>query len=284
MKAQIESITLDNLPDLPLNMDTAFDRTGLRRHLVTFPDVSWLIKDTEEYLIGSYWRGRKEIGMIMETVAGENRTILLETAVENFRRMGSTAVVLAHSEADNNYNFYSRLGWHHFDEITTYERNNCALSHHPPQRLDIQPFAINQLAQLIELEVSAFPWLWLSDPEDFIRYSNSYGVNVLTAWEGKDIVGYLGMTVSGFRGHLDRLAVHPKYQSKGYGEELLAYSLSWFAKQHVRRINLNTQISNYRSQALYRKYGFRLTGESHAVLGLRLQSPSHHHSGDPFAV
>lgn len=60
--------------------------------------------------------------------------------------------------------------------------------------------------------------------------------------------------------HLARLAVLPARQGQGVGHVLLEDAIQWCRAHGVRALGLNTQLSNVRSQALYRAAGFRESG------------------------
>lgn len=89
------------------------------------------------------------------------------------------------------------------------------------------------------------------------------------------IVGYTALShsqqdLSGWRVsrtmHLARIATHPVMQGKGIGRYLLLDVLKHAHKQRTDAILLNTQAHNVRSQALYKRYGFRRMGSRFKVL------------------
>jgi ribosomal-protein-alanine N-acetyltransferase len=60
---------------------------------------------------------------------------------------------------------------------------------------------------------------------------------------------------------LTRIAVHPNWQGYGVGRELLAAAIGKAASHGARSLTLNTQVSNQRSQQLYRSFGFQATAQ-----------------------
>jgi ribosomal protein S18 acetylase RimI-like enzyme len=78
-------------------------------------------------------------------------------------------------------------------------------------------------------------------------------------------VGYQISTGSQMGGHLARLAVLPEYHNQGVGYTLVDDLLSLFEKRGAHHVTVNTQHDNLASLALYRKAGFRLTGEEYPV-------------------
>jgi ribosomal protein S18 acetylase RimI-like enzyme len=80
------------------------------------------------------------------------------------------------------------------------------------------------------------------------------------------LVGHAFSDVYGEHGHLIRLAVHPAYQRRGIGEQLLRESLLYQNNMGAYPLTLNTQIDNTASQMLYRRYGYQLAGKSVRVM------------------
>ncbi|MBD3408142.1 MAG: GNAT family N-acetyltransferase [Candidatus Lokiarchaeota archaeon] len=79
----------------------------------------------------------------------------------------------------------------------------------------------------------------------------------------KEIVGQLIVAPFGDdQGHLGRVAVAPKHQSKGYGSILVREALKWFRKKGIKSIHLYTQQDNYIAQGLYKKFGFEISGQA----------------------
>lgn len=81
------------------------------------------------------------------------------------------------------------------------------------------------------------------------------------------IVGYSALlNNSKSEAQLARLAVATGLQGKGIGRQLLADAIENCRKLGYRRLALNTQLSNLRSQKLYTSFGFRQFGEKIPVL------------------
>jgi ribosomal-protein-alanine N-acetyltransferase len=82
------------------------------------------------------------------------------------------------------------------------------------------------------------------------------------------IVGHAFSDIYGGQGHLIRLVVHPDYQGRGIGEQLLLESLDYQMRLDAYPFTLNTQIDNLPSQSLYRRYGYRTIGRPVHVMRL----------------
>jgi ribosomal-protein-alanine N-acetyltransferase len=75
----------------------------------------------------------------------------------------------------------------------------------------------------------------------------------------------------GRQAHLTRLAVHPDYQGQGLGAQLLYRAITDALGRGCSLITLNTQENNYRSQALYQRFGFVYTRQRIPVLWKTLE-------------
>jgi ribosomal-protein-alanine N-acetyltransferase len=79
------------------------------------------------------------------------------------------------------------------------------------------------------------------------------------------LVGYQLTTASALGAHLARLAVDPVFQGRGLGAALVIDLLERLQRRGYDSVTLNTQSDNLRSQELYRRLGFRETGQRYAV-------------------
>jgi GNAT superfamily N-acetyltransferase len=78
-------------------------------------------------------------------------------------------------------------------------------------------------------EAAAIAGLYRASPlyrpvDDVARIARMYAASnvVLTAWEGEELVGILrGWTDNAYDGYVCDLAIHPDYQKRGVGRELL---------------------------------------------------------------
>ncbi len=129
----------------------------------------------------------------------------------------------------------------------------------------VRPASAADLPAVARLDRAAFGPLW------------AYGERVLQSVLGPLVYyrvaelagvpcGYILCTFhQGERAHVVRIAVEPARQGQGIGTRLLAEFFQHARRQGVRRVSLNTQEENYRSQQLYRWFGFRPTGEEVGV-------------------
>ena len=75
------------------------------------------------------------------------------------------------------------------------------------------------------------------------------------------VVGYIEGESQVTLAHINRIAVHPRYQGRGVGALLLQDALDGFWRLGAERVTLNTQSDNDSSQRLYHRFGFKPTGD-----------------------
>lgn len=126
------------------------------------------------------------------------------------------------------------------------------------------------LRAIMALDRLAFDYLWRKSAGNFSEALANAASFALADVDGQ-IVGYEWCQVYRQRAHLTRLAVHPDYQGRGIGAQLLHRAITDVQTAGVSLITLNTQESNHRSRALYKRFGFVKTRQRMPVLFLDLK-------------
>ena len=81
------------------------------------------------------------------------------------------------------------------------------------------------------------------------------------------VAGYCITGRAADRGYVQRLAVSPTAQGKGFGRALALDGLRWMQRRDVRCAYVNTQMANQTALSLYHSLGFREEPAGLAVLG-----------------
>ncbi|MFW9904314.1 MAG: GNAT family N-acetyltransferase [Candidatus Thorarchaeota archaeon] len=78
------------------------------------------------------------------------------------------------------------------------------------------------------------------------------------------IIGQLILALFGENeGHIGRIGIDKEHQGEGYGDLLMEYAIKWFRKYKVvKQVHLYTQDHNKVAQNLYKKCGFRISGDT----------------------
>ena len=120
------------------------------------------------------------------------------------------------------------------------------------------------LATVTRVDAAAFPPLW-QNSLDALRQAYTQSAIATVAERDEGIVGYQICTKNPVGGHLARLAVRPEAQGNGVGTALVKDLQERGIRRGYARLSVNTQSDNAVSMRLYRKVGFRQTGEHYPV-------------------
>jgi ribosomal-protein-alanine N-acetyltransferase len=270
---QLEPLRADRVGGLRFLLGSRFTGSTLARHLAVNPGLSWRAARNGQYVVGGYWRRRPDIAAVVELATGRYRQELVARLVGSAREVGCELVLGEAPEDEGANALWPELGFEPVDRIVEYERLGVwrePLSHGPA----VRRYRPDDLRPTLELERSCFPWLWWNSTAELAHYSEADESEIWLV-DGVDgrLAGYVGLTVRGRRGHLDRLAVAPDLRRQGLGGWLVAHALSRFAEQGVGRVTLTTQHDNVRAQPLYERFGFRLTRYRLTIYGRWLGQP-----------
>jgi ribosomal protein S18 acetylase RimI-like enzyme len=138
-----------------------------------------------------------------------------------------------------------------------------------PAGFSIRPMRQNDLPAIAAVDAAAFDPLWQNSLPALER---AYPQAVLTAVaeaEGQ-VIGYQLSTRNPFGAHLARLAVRPEMQGRGVGYALVADLIRQAGRLGITHLTVNTQSDNAASLVLYKRAGFRETGERYPVYQLQV--------------
>ncbi len=149
-----------------------------------------------------------------------------------------------------------RAGFNLVDRIVYLERPTAPTP--PPQKPQavLRPICGGDLAALLTLDSAAFDPLWRFDRGHFMELLVTTGHSTI-AEKAERPVGYAVSDVMGETGFIVRLAVHPDFQGRGVGSQLLADSLDYCRSAGAATVRLNTQESNVASHHLYQRFDFQ---------------------------
>ncbi len=78
--------------------------------------------------------------------------------------------------------------------------------------------------------------------------------------DAANVVGYAGFWLMVDEAHISTIATHPQWRRRGIGELMLIAMIDAAVAIGARWMTLEVRVSNTGAQALYRKFGFDVTG------------------------
>jgi ribosomal protein S18 acetylase RimI-like enzyme len=164
----------------------------------------------------------------------------------------------------------SRLGFARINAIATYKKDDADAPAPPPVAgLAIRPARAADLETLAAIEVDAFEPIWRHSAGAMALARNQASSFDVAELDG-EIVGFQFSTGRRYYAHLARMTIAPCVQGRGVGSALLAHTIDGYRRSGLRAVTLNTQVDNVASQRLYRRFGFRPTGERLPVWAISL--------------
>jgi ribosomal protein S18 acetylase RimI-like enzyme len=233
-----------------------------RQLLDVHPGRSVWVPSTLEYALIGPWRNRPEIASIEDLVAVRHMEELLRAAVDRCAEHGDNLVLTVELDSRRSPARYERAGLELLEEVITYEMGVTREPWSGSGRIRVvRVNATDEAAieQVTDMDQSSFPWLWRNNRAEFDVYLQTPGVEVWLVEADAEPVSYFGITLFPDWGHLDRVAVVPEQQGRGFGLETLGLAVDTMRRRGARRVGLSTQQTNRRSQRLYERFGFRRT-------------------------
>src|SRR5215203_5112989 len=232
---------------------------SVRRMLDLYPGRSVWVPATLEYALIGRWRNRPEIASIEDLVAVRHLEELIRAAVERCVDMGDELIVTVELDSRRSPARYERAGLEMLEEVITYEMGIAREPWPVSNQIRLVRVDANDEAaieQVTAMDQASFPWLWRNNRVEFDVYLQTPGVEVWLVEAEVEPVAYFGITLFPDWGHLDRVAVVPEQQGRGFGLETLGLAVDTMRRRGARRVGLSTQGTNWRSQRLYERFGF----------------------------
>jgi len=159
-----------------------------------------------------------------------------------------------------------RSGFEHHQDIVGLEREvefeSANLTSNPD--LFVRLMEPDDLPVVATIDQAAFEPIWQNSLHQVEQSYEQAGIATVAEWD-EGIVGFQISTINMFAAHLARLAVMPGLQGRKVGTTLLHDLVQRCRTDRLWQITINTQDDNYASLALYRKVGFKLSGEHFPV-------------------
>jgi ribosomal-protein-alanine N-acetyltransferase len=125
--------------------------------------------------------------------------------------------------------------------------------------LRIEKLRRRDLRRILPIENAVFPEPWsvaVFNSELAIRHGRRYRA----AWDGDNMVGYIGFLIVGEEAHITTVATAPAYQRTGVATALILEGIHALRGTGVKHLSLEVAADNERAQSLYRRFGFAPIG------------------------
>lgn len=234
--------------------------------VIQAPGLSKWHPASGEFVLVTPWRHRREIPSVNVLSAFEHEKELLGAAVVSAEGQGAAAFVIMDAFEIRRPIFYERNRLEKLESILTYEHRTpiALLEDAPAPQLRFEPwFGADdpELDELVALDHDAFPWLWRNSRSEFLAYSRIPFVEIWLGRLDARLVSYIGVTHFRRWSHLDRIAIVPDVQGRGFGRETLRFAVRRMLEMGAERVGLSTQKNNERSRQMYEHAGFAETRE-----------------------
>lgn len=271
---EVRTLTPADIPQLQVRNHPRLRPGDAESLVIQSPGLSKWHPASGEFVLVTPWRHRPDIPSVNVLSAFQHEDALLSAAMESAEEQGAAAFVLLDAYEIRRPAFYARNGLEQLETILTYEHRDpqVLVRDAPKPRQQFEPwFGADDgvLDDLLELDHTAFPWLWWNSKQEFAAYSRMPFVEV---WLGRldgRVTSYVGITHFRRWSHLDRIAILPDVQGQGFGRETLTFAINRMLEMGADRVGLSTQRNNHRSRRMYEKSGFSETPElNYDVFGI----------------
>ncbi len=258
----IVALTEDDLPTLRLHLHSRLQEEEAYRAISALPGLSQWHPRSGEYVLVVPWRHRHDIISLREVSAFHHESALIHAVFNAADKQAFAACITAETFERRRPIFYTRNGMELMETIIAYrhERVGDFLDAVDSPQQDFVPVTLDDsglMTQLIATDHAAFPWIWRNMPGEFHWWMSQPAVEVWAGLIDGEVASYYGTTYFHQLGHLDRIAVHPKFQGRKLGAETLNVAMQRMARMGLRHAALSTQQGNPVSQRLYERAGFR---------------------------
>lgn len=213
------------------------------------------------------WRGHADVGYLSVGATRPPSPDVVERCVGALRRRGFSSVVTsalplgdALAFVDAGFTVRERLHLlaHDLDDLPAADRPTRRA-----RRVD--------RAAVLDLDHLAFSPFWRLDEHGLTNAVDATpSARFRVAGEDGAVQAYAITGRSGGHGYLQRVAVHPRAQRRGWGRAVVTDGLRWLRRHGVERCLVNTQLDNDAALALYHACGFRELPAGLCVMGRAL--------------
>jgi [ribosomal protein S18]-alanine N-acetyltransferase len=129
--------------------------------------------------------------------------------------------------------------------------------------VSVDEMRIGDIPQVHEIERLSFATPWPAHAfEQELRGNRLARYVVARTFDGEHelVIGFAGVWLMVDEAHITTFGVHPDWRRQGVGRALMLRLLDLSMELRAARMTLEVRVSNEAAQALYRRFGFTVTG------------------------
>lgn len=158
-------------------------------------------------------------------------------------------------------------GFDNFQDVVVLTLIQSAFQKRQTRKAFIRPMELTDIELVALVDHQSFEPIWTISVKDLEAAFFQSSHASVAEMDGK-IVGYELSTANNFSAHLARVAVLPSFQHEHIGYQLVEEMIESFLRRGISSITVNTQSTNHASLKLYKKLGFKSTGDHFPVYRL----------------
>lgn len=233
---------------------------------------SEIIQAGTQHIRVSPWRADDRSALLTPlNVFERTEQEIINVAVSRARELGYVKVYTS-ALLDNDTPGFVEYGFRLKEQLHILQRNTESPSLNYKIKIRTKKPSQSDLDAIVKLDQLCFDSYWTMNKKGLLEAESAtskarFRIAQLKGSSGTpEIVGYVLTGSGNKKGYLQRLAVHPDFQSHGIGQQLVADGIEWLRFWRINEMYVNTQIKNENALSFYLKMKFELVKERLNIL------------------
>ena len=186
-------------------------------------------------------------------------TTLLQTAMKEIRiRKADEALIIMNGDSASGKEFAKQMKLPYLYSEYSMEFNAKEVQKTTKNTIQLTLASSESLLNLIEISSKAFGDSVENTATWLQKMMNSPSHQVYSALIDEKVIGTITVSEQEQSTTLSGFAVHPSYQGKGYGKDILSYMVHTLITEGVSTIELDVETKNNNALKLYTQCGFEI--------------------------
>ncbi|MGH0499273.1 hypothetical protein SAMN04487767_103172 [Bacillus wiedmannii] len=186
-------------------------------------------------------------------------TTLLQTAMKEIRiRKADEALLIMNGDSDSGKEFARHMKLPYLYSEYSMEFKAKEVQKSTKNTIQLTLASSGSLLDLIEISSKAFEDSAKNTATWLQKMMNSPSYQVYCALIDEKVIGTITVSEQEQSTTLSGFAVHPSYQGKGYGKDILSYMVHTLITKGISTIELDVETKNNHALKLYTQCGFEM--------------------------